>query len=303
MGTDVAHGRQLVRSRSLAVRMAFLVVAIPLFVVAAAAAIVIYLPRGWLLALVAGTVIGALARAFKHRREQRAPLNGHVLELEEDPDLFAIVDRLCALVDIVRPELVASELRQPNSWVIHRPGKPPRLFITRDLRELLTPEELQAVVGHELTHIANRDALVMTIVGTPGAILLNARGGGVDQFLMALVGAVASLGTAMLGRYRELAADAGSAAIVGRPSALAAALLKISDSQQGIPRDDLRAGAALNAFNLVAVVPDKRPWLLRFRPIARAVRSHPDLKTRIEALQRLEARQQSPPRLASPIRR
>jgi heat shock protein HtpX len=266
-------------------------VTIPAFVIAAVAAIVVFLPRGWLFALVIGVGVGSLCRLVKRVDERHKRLRGHVLEPAEDPELFATVDRLCALVDIERPEIIASELQQPNSWVIHRPGTPPRLFITRTLRELLTPDELQAVVGHELTHIANRDALVMTVVGTPGAMMLNTRGGGFDAILFALVGAVSSLGTAMLSRYRELAADAGSAAITGRPSALASALLKVSDSQQQIPEKDLRAAVALNAFNLVAVTPPKRHWLTKIGPIARAARTHPDLDRRVAALHRLEARQ------------
>jgi heat shock protein HtpX len=271
--------------------MAVLIVTIPVAVVAVVAAIVIFLPRGWLLALIFGVAGGTLVRLLNHFRHGRTPLDGHVLEPDEDPELFAMVDRLCALVDIARPEIIASELRQPNSWVIHRPGSPPRLFITRRLRELLTPEELQAVVGHELTHIANRDALVMTIVGTPGSLLLNMRGGSIDGVLFVLVGALSRLGTATLSRYRELAADAGSAAITGRPSALASALLKVSGSQGGIPEKDLRTAAALNVFNLVAVAPPKQRRRAKVGPIARAARTHPDLDRRVEALHRLEARQ------------
>jgi heat shock protein HtpX len=271
--------------------MAVLIVTIPLFVIAAVAAIVLFLPRGWLLILVFCVVLSTLVQVVAHFVRGRKPLNGHVLEPDEDPELFAMVDRLCALVDIDRPQIIGSDLRQPNSWVIHRPGKAPSLFITRRLRELLTPEELQAVIGHELTHIANRDALVMTIVGTPGALLLNVRGGSVDGALIALVAGVSALGTAMLSRYRELAADAGSAAITGRPSALASALLKVSDSQQQIPEKDLRAAVALNAFNLVAVTPPKRHWLAKIGPIARAARTHPDLDRRVAALHRLETRQ------------
>jgi heat shock protein HtpX len=271
--------------------MAVLIVTIPVFVLAVVAAIVVFLPRGWLVALVIGIAGGAIVRVLQHFHHGRKPLDGHVLEPEEDPELFAMVDRLCALVDIDRPQIIASELRQPNSWVIHRPGSPARLFITRRLRELLTPEELQAVVGHELTHIANRDALVMTIVGTPGTLLLNIRGGSIDGVLFVLVGALSRLGTATLSRYRELAADAGSAAITGRPSALASALLKVSGSQSGIPEKDLRAAAALNVFNLVAVAPPKQRGRVKVGPIARAARTHPDLERRVEALHRLETRQ------------
>jgi heat shock protein HtpX len=230
-------------------------------------------------------------RLVKRRREAQAE---RVLEPEEDPTLFAMVDRLCALVDIERPQLVASELRQANSWVIHRPGKPARVYITRRLREMLTPDELQAVVGHELTHIANRDALVMTVVGTPGGVLLNSAGGGLDQILFVIIGLISSLGVEMLSRYREFAADAGSAAITGRPSALASALLKVADAQSRIPTRDLRAAAALNAFNLVAVPVPKGRWRGRRGSVVNPGRTHPALEKRIEALHRLEVSQQAP---------
>jgi heat shock protein HtpX len=296
MGGHTNHGRELVRSRSLAVRMAVLIVAIPVFVVAAVAAMAVFLTWGWLLVLAIAIGGGSVAQIVTRVRRERQPLDGHLLERDEDPELFAMVDRMCALIDIEAPEIVASELRQPNSWVIHRPGKRPRLFITRRLREMLMPEELQAVVAHELTHIANRDALVMTITSTPGSILLNSRGGGLGQLAFVVIGGISSLAVAMLSRYRELAADAGSAAITGRPSALAAVLLKVADAQPRVPARDLRAAAALNAFNLVAVPPVKGHWVARRGPIARAARTHPDLDQRIEALHRLEVRQQSPAR-------
>src|SRR6187200_792465 len=96
---------------------------------------------------------------------------------------FAIVDRLCVLADVPKPEIVIEPERQPNSWLVGLSRERARLHVTCGLLELLTPAELEAVVGHELAHLVNRDAAVMTAVGGPGAVLLAGgtrmlRGGG-----------------------------------------------------------------------------------------------------------------------------
>ncbi len=278
------------RSRLLTIEMLLLVVLVPTFALGALAAIVTFLPGHFLVLLAIGLGLGIVVRGYRHitRARPEEQLSEH-----EDRELFAIVDRLCAIVDIPRPEIVLSDQRQANSWVVHRLHQPPRLYLTRLLRELLAPEELQAVLAHELTHIANRDALVMTVVGTPGAMMLNVRGGGIDGLLIAMVGLVSAIGTNALSRCRELAADAGSATITGRPSALASALLKVSGSQAQIPRKDLREAAALNAFNLVPVTRRHR-WWHDIRPLVPLTRTHPGLHARIAALQDLEQRQQQP---------
>ena len=94
----------------------------------------------------------------------------------------------------------------------------------------------------------------------------------------------------VLSRYRELAADAGSSAMTGRPSALASALLKVSDAHPQIPRKDLRAAAALNAFNLVAV-PHRSRLPRQVPPLAPLTATHPTLRARLEALEALERAQ------------
>jgi heat shock protein HtpX len=180
-----------------------------------------------------------------------------------------------------------SDQEQPNSWVIHLPGNRPRLYVTTGLRRLLTTDELQAVVAHELAHIANRDALVMSVVSLPGRTMMNVRG---MVGYVAVLGVLPHLCSLALSRYRELAADAGAAALTGRPSALASALLKVSDSLTRIPTTDLRAAAAMNSFNLVAVNEDPRWWHAIPVP-ARLFASHPALQTRLEQLHALEAAQ------------
>jgi heat shock protein HtpX len=279
------------RSPSLTVRMVLVAVLTPLAAIVLLAAVVIFLPSRFLLGLAIALTIGTVVRLLAHRK--RKPPPGATLTEHDDPELFAVVDRLCALADIPRPGLVLSDQRQPNSWVVHLPHQTPRLYLTTGLRELLTLDELQAVLGHELTHIANRDALVMSVVGMPGSIMLRASGGGVDGMLVVTIGMLSQIGTAILSRYRELAADAGSAAITGRPSALASALLKVSDSFQQVPAKDLRAAAALNAFNLVAVPRNRRWGWPRSPLLERITATHPPLQARLNVLFELERVQHS----------
>jgi heat shock protein HtpX len=252
------------------------------------AAIVILPGRSakWVVIVLAAGVVATLVR---HAKSEPPP--GTLLTESEDPDLAGVLDRLCGIADVPRPELVLSDQRQPNSWVVHAPGKSPRLYVTRGLRELLTLDELAAVLAHELAHVANRDALVMTVVGSPGTVMRNARGGWMAPVVWA-IGWVSTLGTNMLSRYREFAADAGSAQITGRPSALATALMKVSGSLEQLPTTDLRAAAAMNSFNLVAIPGTQRPWQ-RNRLLSSMVATHPPLNARLEALHELERAQQS----------
>ena len=161
-----------------------------------------------------------------------------------------------------KPEIVIEPERQPNSWLVGLSRDRARLHVTRGLLELLTPSELEAVVGHELAHLVNRDAAVMTAVGGPGAVLLDGgkrmlRGGWwfvlMGGVVAAGVGRLSLLGTQVLSRDRELAADAGSAALTGRPAALASALRRISGELRLIPEEDLRVAACRDVFHLLAV--------------------------------------------------
>jgi heat shock protein HtpX len=175
---------------------------------------------------------------------------------------------------------------------------------TTGIMELLSPAELEGVMAHELTHVANRDVLVMTLAGFFATIaayivqfgfLFGGGGGGYGDdddnpsflvlFLVSLAVYVISFFLMQaLSRYREFAADRGSALITGRPSALASALMKISSGMQRIPQQDLRASSELSAFYI-------------FPPgvkgsISGLFATHPPMEKRIEALQRLEAQLQ-----------
>ena len=266
-------------------------VATPLVVFAAVVAVVLVMPVKIVLGVFVAALFGIGAAVISWSKEEPA----RELTREEAPELYEAVERLCLLADLQQPLLVLDAERQPNSWVVAAPRRRPRLHVTRGLLDMLTPAELEAVVAHELAHLANRDAVVMTAVGGPGAVLKDGSRSmfniwplQLGGFLAYAVGAVASVGTNALSRYRELAADAGAAALTGRPAALASALTKVSGGLKLLPEDDLREVAARDAFHLLPVQAPS-DWFGR-----RLTATHPDLECRVAALERL-ARQMGRP--------
>jgi heat shock protein HtpX len=262
-------------------------------VLACAAAIVALAPLKIVGAFAIAAAIG-IGGAITERRN-RPPVRP--VSPAQAPELHAIVDRLCVLADVPKPEIVIEPEAQPNSWLVGLSRQRARLHVTRGLLDLLTPTELEAVVGHELAHLVNRDAVVMTAVGGPGAVLLDGgkrmlRGGGfwfvgMGGVVATGVGRVSLLGTQVLSRDRELAADAGSAALTGRPAALASALRRISGQLRLIPDEDLRVAAYRDVFHLLAVEEEGKGWAGRLSA------THPPLQRRIERLERMERALQS----------
>jgi heat shock protein HtpX len=267
--------------------MVLAAVVTPLLVLAGLAAIVLLMPTK-IVVIVGIAVVVGVVMAVREREEVRAARGGTY----GHPELEATVERLCLAGDLPKPLVVVSSQRQPNSWVVWTGGGGYRLHVTEGLLAALEPSEVEAVVAHELAHIAHRDAAVMTVVGGPGAVLLRggtriARGGFwfgmAGAVVAAAVGWVGSLGGRILSRYREFAADRDAAALTGNPAALASALTKVSDGLVAIPARDLRAAAAMDAFHLLPVNRKGEFGLPA---------THPPLRARIERLQRLEAAMQ-----------
>jgi heat shock protein HtpX len=211
---------------------------------------------------------------------------GARLSVAEAPELHAIVERLCMVADLAKPTIVLERRALPNSWVEGTVRGGYRLHLTQGLLDLLEPRELEAVIAHELAHVVNRDATVMTVVGGPGEALL--QGGArmtcqgwplmLGGLLALVIGWTGTLGTRALSRYREFAADAGAVRLTGNPAALAAALMKVSDGLVAMPKADLRAAAVHDTFHLLPTARDN------FGLPA----THPPLRARIERLERLE---------------
>lgn len=282
--------RELFRpDRALQARMALVAILTPVVVLGALAAIFLLAPGridlGLAIALVVGVIGVAQARA---ERPEVAPLRPGA-----EPELQAIVERLCGRIDLPVPAIVVEPERQPNSWIVGARRGRSRLHVTRGLLDLLERDELEAVVAHELAHVAHRDAAVMTVVGGPGEAL---RQGGrrtstggwwffsIGGLAAQALGVVSTVGTRSLSRHRELAADTAAASLTGRPSALISALHKVSGRMELIPTHDLRAAAARDAFNLLPAGEET----------GRIMGTHPPLEARIARLERLEQRLHGP---------
>lgn len=275
--------------RGLVVRMAVVGLLTPLLVVAALLAVVLAAPVKVAVGVGIALSLGIFA-AVKERRDRPA---ARTLAPADAPELHAALERLCVVADLPKPALVLEPERQPNSWVLSLGRSHAQLHVTQGLLDRLEPAELEAVLAHELAHVAQRDAAVMTVVGGPGAALMaggrDLAGFGfwaitVGGLVAMVIGWVGSLGARLLSRGRELAADAGAVALTGNPAALASALTKVSDGLIGIPAKDLRVAAARDAFHLLPAGREKSRIPLPA--------SHPPLRARIARLEQMEARLQ-----------
>jgi heat shock protein HtpX len=225
---------------------------------------------------------------------------------EQEPELHAIVERLCVQADLPKPKVGVIETSMPNACAMGKSKKATTVCATRGILELLSPAELEGVMAHELTHVINRDVLVMTLASffaTLSALILQFAlffgggfGGGYgrsrdeEQDIMivllvsAFVYAISFLLLRALSRYREYAADRGSAVLTGRPSALASALLKISGTMERVPTQDLRKAEPMSAF---FILPARTKTSLM-----NIFSDHPPLAKRLAALERLESQLQ-----------
>jgi heat shock protein HtpX len=219
---------------------------------------------------------------------------------QEAPELHAMIDRLCVQADLPKPKVGVMHSSMPNAFAMGRSKKSSTVCATTGIMELLSPAELEGVMAHELTHVANRDVVIMTLAAffaSLASLIVQFGfffgGGGDDDegpsFMVVILVALAVYVISFflmqaLSRYREFAADRGAALITGRPSALATALMKISGTMQRIPQQDLRAHAELNAFYIFPAGAKNSLFNL--------FSTHPPMEKRIAALQRLEAQLQ-----------
>jgi heat shock protein HtpX len=190
---------------------------------------------------------------------------------QEEPKLHEIVDRLCLLADMKKPRVGVAEIDVPNAFATGRSPSHAVICATRGLMGRLSDEELEAVLAHELSHVAHRDVAVMTIASGVGMLaglvgrmaLWGAMLSGGDRnsnnnntallevatwVISIVIYIIAYLLTMSLSRARELSADRSGAILIGKPSVLASALVHITGDMGKIPRTDLRHAEAMNAF-------------------------------------------------------
>jgi len=224
-------------------------------------------------------VVGiALVQYWTSDKLALAASGAKIVSPEEAPDLHAMVERLCAMSDLPKPRIAIVDSDVPNAFATGRSPKHAAVCVTTGLWERLEPKEVEGVLAHELSHIANRDVLVMTVASffamlagllTRFGLYAGMWGGGFGGgnrnnnnngppvwlivFAVSIVVYVISyILIRTLSRYREYAADRGSALITGAPEYLMSALQKISSQMTLIPNRDLREVEGLSAFFIVS---------------------------------------------------
>jgi heat shock protein HtpX len=219
-----------------------------------------------------------------------------VVERDQAPELHDMVERLCALADLPKPKIAVIDTEVPNAFATGRNPKNSAVAVTTGLWNRLEPREIEGVLAHELSHIANRDVLIMTLAGFFALVagLLARWGaffgggdnnrGGVPVWLIVVVVSIVTYFLSYIlirtiSRYREYTADRGAALITGAPEQLASALQKIASRMTQIPQRDLREVESLNAFFII-------PTNVK-SSIGELFATHPPLEKRLANLERV----------------
>ena len=214
---------------------------------------------------------------------------------DEYPQLHATIGRLAQQADLPKPKVAVADSRVPNAFATGRSQSNSAVCVTTGIMNTLSEEELEGVIAYELAHVKNRDVMVMTIASFLSTIAFlvvrwgwlfagGDREGGQAPVFVAIIASLvvwvfSFLLIRALSRYREFAADRGGAAITGKPSALASALLKISGGMDNIPDDDLREQSEMNAFFIIPI---------KAGTIGRLFSTHPSTEKRVDRLRELE---------------
>jgi heat shock protein HtpX len=245
-------------------------------------------------------------------------MKGKIVTREQAPQLHGVVDRLCAMADMPKPKVAIADVDMPNAFATGRDQKHAVVCVTTGILRRLNEPELEAVLAHELSHVAHRDVAVMTIASFLGIlaglltrVLLYAglfggfgggggnrgRGGGGGNaggqlailelgmlLFSAVIYAISFLLIRTLSRYRELAADRSGAILIGQPRLLAQALVKVTGEMSRIPTRDLRSAEHFNAFFFA-------PAFTKGRGVSLSTlfSTHPTLERRLQQLTELEA--------------
>ena len=241
-------------------------------------------------------------------------MGGRIVTPEEAPQLHGAIDRLCAMADMKKPRVAVADTDVPNAFATGRSPNSAVVCATTGLMRRLDESELEAVLAHELSHVAHRDVAVMTIASFLGMAagmvtrmmlwtgMMGGFGGGSndnsnnnqggDQAVLVelavlavsvVVYAISFLLTMALSRYRELAADRSGALLTGQPSVLASALVKVTGDIARIPTRDLRSTETFNAFYFTPAIAKSG------MSISTIFSTHPSLDQRLAQLASLEA--------------
>ena len=286
------------RDAGLSLRMLLTTSLLGLLYVLFAVALFYVLNAGLVLMVV---IVGGMA-FFQYFTSDKLALRASgakVVSPDEAPQLHEMIERLCAMADLRKPRVAVIESDVPNAFATGRNQKHAAVAVTTGLWNRLEPKEVEGVLAHELSHIANRDVLVMTIASFFAMVaalltrfglyggMFGGFGGNRDNnnsvpvWLIVLVVSVVTYFLSQIlilaiSRYREFAADRGSALITGTPEYLMSALQKIASGITQIPQRDLREVEGMNAFFIVPT-----NWRSR---AGQLFMTHPPLEKRLAAL-------------------
>ena len=222
---------------------------------------------------------------------------------EEAPELHGMIDRLCAMADMPKPRVAIADSPVPNAFATGRSPSHSAVCVTTGILQTLTAEELEGVLAHELSHVAHRDVLVMTLAASAGIVAGmvtrgaqfgalglgrsrdNNNGGAIGVFAVLIISlvvyAISFLLLRLLSRYRELAADRAGAYLTQKPAALANALTKVSGQMNSVPERDLRAAQPMNALFIAPAI--------RGLALGTLTATHPPLEQRLDQLAKIAA--------------
>ena len=295
----MAHSR-FIRDTGLTVRMTTVMFLLGAAFVALVVVLMYAFPSYAILIGLAGIGIAFYQWWSSDKVAMRA-MRAREVTTEEAPELHGMIDRLCAMADMPKPRVGVADLDIPNAFATGRSPDRAVVCVTTGILGRLSAEELEAVLAHELSHVAHRDVLVMTLASSAGIVAgMLTRGaawGGFGLFgrrdsnsapavliavvLSLVVYAISFFLLRLLSRYRELSADRAGAYLTMRPAALATALQKITGEMAAIPQRDLRASQAMNAFFIAPAISGATLKTL--------TSTHPSLEQRLEQLARIQA--------------
>jgi heat shock protein HtpX len=228
-----------------------------------------------------------------------------IVTRDQYPQLHDVIERIIARNNLPKPKIAVINTRMPNAFATGKGKRSSVVAVTTGLLDLLDTEELEGVLAHELTHIRNRDVLVLTLAslfstvawylmqfgfysggmgygyGYGGRDRNNAGGLAIVVIVAMLTWVISFVVIRAISRYREFAADRGSAQMTGKPAKLANALMKISGNMHRMPTKDLRQAEGLNAFFIIPAASGST--------IVNLFSTHPPVEKRIEKLMEMEA--------------
>jgi heat shock protein HtpX len=280
---------QIKTDRNLQFRMIFVMLMLSILGIGFAS-IIGYIINSVIFAIVLVSIFVIIQFAFSKKIALKS-MGAQKVDNSQYPNLHSMVNNVSQQANIPKPEVAVAETSMPNAFAAGRSQEKSVVCVTTGLMEKLDEEELESVIAHEVAHIKNRDVIVMTVAGfitmLSGIIIRYGiyftMGGRDARGMAAYLGIlVVSIFTYIIGyiliralsRYREYAADRGSAQLTGNPTALAEALRKIDESMDNTPDEDLRNAGSTSAL-MISPVKSKISSLLS---------THPDTQKRINKL-------------------